>query len=186
MALLVLGVLLWVAAHWLKRLAPEFRAGLETRFGAGSKGVVAAVIGVSLVLMIVGYRSSDFIHVYATPFWTVHLNNLMMLFAVALMGAGKSKGRARALMRHPMLVGVIVWAVAHLMVNGDLASVILFGGLGAWGVASIVMINRAEPEWTRPEPGPLKGDIRLAAITVVLFIVITGVHALVGPSPFPG
>ena len=57
-----------------------------------------------------------------------------MLVAVALIGAGHSKGRARGWLRHPMLTGVVVWAVAHLLVNGDVASLVLFGWLGLWAV----------------------------------------------------
>jgi uncharacterized membrane protein len=115
----------------------------------------------------------------------VHLNNLLMLAAVALMGMGRSRGRARAWLRHPMLTGVTVWAVAHLLVNGDRASLVLFGGLGLWAVAAMALINAREPHWTRPEPGPASGDLRLAVITVVAFAAIAGIHTWLGYWPFP-
>ncbi len=83
--------------------------------------------------MIVGYRAAPFAAVWTPPAWTVHLNNLLMLVAVAVFGMGMSKGRARAWLRHPMLTAVVIWAVAHLLVNGDLASILMFGGLGALG-----------------------------------------------------
>ena len=186
MLLLVLGLALWIAAHAFKRAAPAQRGALAARLGEGpAKGVVAAVIGVGLVLMIVGYRGAPFVPLYTPPAWTVHLNNLLMLGAVALMGMGQSKGRARSWLRHPMLTGVMVWAVAHLLVNGDLASLVLFGGLGLWAAASVAVINAGEPDWTRPAPGPVSGDIRLLAITAVVFAVIAGVHAWLGYWPFP-
>ncbi|WP_273508737.1 NnrU family protein, partial [Planktotalea frisia] len=88
-------------------------------------------------------------------------------------------------MRHPQLVAVKIWAIAHLMVNGDLASIILFGGMLVWAVASVLLINRSE-EWVRPEAGDAKKDKLLVIITVVSFVVITVIHALLGVSPFGG
>lgn len=179
--ILILGVALWWAAHLFKRVAPTARNNM----GDKGRGAVAALVGISVLLMIVGFRGTEFIAVWYPPSWTVHLNNLMMLVAIFLMGAGHSKGRARTWFRHPMLMGIIVWTSAHLLVNGDLAAIILFGGLGVWALTSIMVINRAEPVWQRPEAGPVKSDIRLVVITLVLFAVFTGIHSLF-VSPFPG
>jgi uncharacterized membrane protein len=187
MSLLTLGLAIWTAAHFFKRLAPNARAALTARFGeGGSKGVMAAIIGLGLVLMIIGYRASPDVAVYAPPSWGLHLNNLAMLAAVALMGLGDSKSRARTWLRHPMLAGVIVWGLAHLLVNGDLASLILCGGLGAWAVVQMMLINHQEPDWVGREPGTKKGDLRLLLITVVLFAVIAAIHTWLGYWPFPG
>ena len=130
MTLLTLGVILWAAAHFFKRLAPGVRAPM----GDKGKGLVAVAIVASLLMMIFGYRGAEFIHVWAPPTWTVHLNNLMMLIAVFVYGMSATKGRLRGKMRHPQLTAVKIWAVAHLLVNGDLASIILFGGMLAWAV----------------------------------------------------
>ena len=182
MTLLILGLILWIAAHFFKRMLPDLRASM----GYKGKGLVALVIVASLALMIIGFRGAEIIPVWEPPSWTRHLNNLLMLIAVALMGLGSSKGRLRGLTRHPMLLGVKVWAVAHLLVNGDLASIVLFGTLLAWAVAQMILINRAEPDWTRPEPGALSGDIKLGVITLVLFGVIAGVHSWLGYPVFGG
>jgi uncharacterized membrane protein len=181
MILLTLGVILWAAAHYFKRIAPDARA----QMGNTGKGLVAVAIVVSLLLMIFGYRGADFIHVWSPPSWTVHLNNLMMLIAVFVYGMSATTGRLRGKMRHPQLTAVKIWAVAHLLVNGDLASIILFGGLLAWAVGSVILINRAGP-WVRPKPGDAKKDILLVVITLVLFAVMTAIHAWLGVWPFPG
>lgn len=187
MTLLVLGLLLWVVAHVTKRAAPDARAGLTARLGEGaSKGVFAVLIAAGLILMIVGYRAAPFTPVYTPPGWGVHLNNLLMLAAVGLFGMGMSKGRARSWLRHPMLISVIVWSLAHLLVNGDLASVVLFGGLALWAVANMVLINARAPAWVRPAPGPASGDLRLVGITLVTYAVIGLLHGWLGPWPFPG
>jgi hypothetical protein len=88
-------------------------------------------------------------------------------------------------MRHPQLAAVKVWAVAHLLVNGDAVSILLFGGLLAWAVVEVVVINRSQP-WDRPEPGPASRDIILVVMTVVAFAVIAAIHAWLGVWPFPG
>lgn len=186
MTLLVLGLILWTVPHLLKRAAPGARAGLDGAVGAGpARGVIAGTILLGVVLIVTGFRGAPFVPVYEPPSWGIHLNNLAMVAAVALLGMGHSRGRARSWLRHPMLTGVLVWALAHLIVNGDLASVILFGWMGAWALASMLIINAREPVWNRPEPGPVSGDIRLAVITLVLFAVITAIHSWLGYWPFP-
>ncbi|MGC9370469.1 MAG: NnrU family protein [Paracoccaceae bacterium] len=182
MTLLVLGVALWSAAHLFKRLAPGARASM----GEAGKGVVAVLVVAGVVMMVLGYRGAEFRNLYFPPAWTVHLNNTLMLIAVGLFGVAHSKSRLRARMRHPMLMGMLTWAVAHLLVNGDLASLILFGGLGLWAVAEMLIINARDKAYTPWQGGSMAGDIRLAVITLVVFGAIAGMHAWIGPWPFPG
>lgn len=187
MTLLYLGIALWCAAHLFRRVLPAARAALTDRLGEGpAKGVVAAALLLSIVLMVAGYRGTEFSPVYAPMAGAGHLNNLLMLVAVILLGAGSSKGRMRSWLRHPMLTGVIVWAGGHLLVNGDYASIVLFGAMAVWAVVEMTMINYAEDDWKRPEPGPVKGDIRLLVIGVVVFAVIAGIHTALGYNPFLG
>lgn len=184
MFFLILGLAIWVLAHWFKRLAPDARAKL----GNPGKGGVAVLILISLALIILGYRSADFIPVWQPPSFMVHINNLGMLLAFWVYGSSAAKG-AKAWpaykTRHPQLLAVKIWAVAHLLVNGDLASIILFGGMLAWAVVSVILINRAEPDWTAPAPAGRATYIRLAVISLVLFGLVAGIHVWLGVSPFP-
>ncbi len=183
MTLLILGILLWVAAHYFKRIAPDLRASM----GNAGKGVVALAIVAGLILMIVGYRDAEFINVWYPPAFLTHVNNLLMLLALWVYGSSAAKG-AKAWpaykTRHPQLLAVKIWALSHLLVNGDLASIILFGSMLAWAVGSVILINRAEPDWTAPPHAGRKTYIRLAVITVVMLIVISGIHYALGVSPF--
>ncbi|MCC1491549.1 NnrU family protein [Cognatishimia sp. F0-27] len=179
--ILTAGLALWIVAHLFKRIAPDARAQMGDR----GRGLVTVLIIVSLGLMIWGYRGAEFIPVYTPPLWTVHLNNLLMLVAVFVFGMSATTGRLRGKMRHPQLTAVKIWAVAHLLVNGDLASVLLFGTLLAWAVAEVVIINKSE-EWVRPEPGEARKDVVLVIITLVAFGAMTGIHAWLGVWPFPG
>lgn len=182
MALLIVGLLIWVGAHIFKRVAPEQRAAM----GDTGKLIVTVALVISLGLMIWGYRAAEFIPVWYPPSFMVHINNLLMLIALFVFGMSATTGRLRGKMRHPQLTAVKIWAVAHLLVNGDLASIILFGGLLAWAVLEVIIINRAEPVWDRPQPGDAKKDILLVVITLVSFVVISAIHAWLGVWPFPG
>lgn len=182
---LIAGVALWWLGHLFKRIAPDARAAMEDRMGNGAKGAIAGVLLLSIVLMVIGYKAADFIPVWTPPPAMVHVNNLLMLIAVILFGMGSSKGHMRSWLRHPMLTGFGTWAVAHLLVNGDLASIIMFGGLLLWVPVAMTLVNRAKGPWKRPEPGTIGGDIRLVLISLVVFGVIGLVHGWLGPSPFP-
>lgn len=182
--LLILGVVLWIAAHYFKRLMPAQRAAM----GNAGKGVVAVAIVAGLVLMILGYRGTDFINVWTPPAFMTHINNSLMILALWTYGSSMAKGAKvwpATKTRHPQLMGVKIWAFAHLLVNGDLASIILFGGLLGWAVGEVILINKAEPDWTPPEPAGTATLMRLLVITVVLFVAISGIHFWLGVPPFP-
>lgn len=178
---LILGVLLWSGAHLLKRLVPDMRA----RMGERAKGPVALLLLLSVVLMVAGYRASAFVPLYTPLPGIGHANNTLMLISIFLFGIGGTKGVLYPRMRHPMLWGMVVWAVAHLLVNGDLASLILFGGLALWALASMLLINRTP--WARPARGRgLRGDAMNIVGTLVLFAVIAIVHRWLGHPVFEG
>jgi uncharacterized membrane protein len=183
MTLLILGLVLWTAAHYFKRLMPDQRIAL----GNPGKGIIALTIVASLILMIIGYRIAAFIPVWSPPAFLTVINNLAMLFALWVYGSSAAKG-VKAWpaykLRHPQLIAVKIWAAAHLLVNGDLASILLFGGILAWAIGSVILINRSEPEWTAPKPAGQKTYIRLAVITVVMFTVIVSIHFALGVPPF--
>lgn len=186
MILLVLGLILWWVTHSYPLVAKPARDALAAKLGEGPyKGAYTVVTLVALALMILGYRSMDFIPVYDPPLWAMHATDGLMLVAVFLFGASHSRGNVKRFIRHPMLLGLTVWAVAHLIANGDLASVILFGGLGVWAIAAIFMTNARDGAWVKPAPAPAKKDLILVAITIVAYLAIGFIHGLIGPSPFP-
>ena len=181
MTLLILGLLLWWAAHLFKRAAPEARANLGDR----GKGYVAIGLGAALVLMVIGYRGAEFVQVYSPLPGMGHANNTLMLISVFLFGVGGTKGTLYPRMRHPMLWGTVIWSVAHLLVNGDLASLVLFGGIGLWALVEMAVINRTP--WQRPAAGRgIKGDAMNLVGTLVLFGLIAAIHIWLGYNPFLG
>lgn len=180
MTLIVLGLALWSGAHLFKRLAPGQRAGL----GDAGKGLVAVGVLAGLVLMVLGYRGVEQVDLWYPPRFLTHLNNLLMMLAVYFFAASVMKVRITGVIRHPQLTAVKTWAVAHLLVNGDLASVVLFGGLLAWAVVEVILINRAEP---RPAPPPLASmgrEIGTVLGALVVFGAIAWVHNWLGYWPY--
>lgn len=177
---LILGVALWAGAHLFKRLAPRRRAAM----GESGKGLVALALLVSIVLMVLGYRWADYIAVWYPPAFLTHLNNLLMLLAVYLFAASILKPRITRLIRHPQLTAVKTWALAHLLVNGTLAGIILFGGLLAWAVVSVILINRAQRDWERPAPASAATEVMTVGAALVGTVVIGMIHNWLGVWPY--
>ena len=181
MTLLIAGVLLWSGAHLFPRLAPDTRA----RMGGAGKGLIALLLVVSVVLMVLGHRAAPFTPLWEPPAFLRHVNNLLVLLAFWLFFVGRTKGTMAARIRHPQLTAVKAWAVAHLLVNGDAASMVLFGGLLAWAVAEVIVINRSEP-WDRPAGVSVRGDLIAAGIGLAAFAIAAGIHVWLGVNPFGG
>lgn len=182
MALLIVGLLLWWGAHLFGRVAPDARAAL----GARGKGLVALVLFGAVALMVIGYRSAEFYDIAAVPPVLRPINNVLVLAALFLMSPAPQKGALLNGMRHPMLAGFKLWALAHMLVNWDLASFVLFGGLLAWAVTEVIVINRAEPNWKPGPKGTLAKDGMFLLGSIVLMGVIGYLHSMIGPSPFRG
>ena len=179
---LILGLALWVGAHFFKRVAPAARAAMGER----GKLMVTLTSVLAVVLMVVGYRAAEWVPVYTPLPGMGHANNTLMLVSLFLFGVGGTKGTLYPKIRHPMLWGVVVWAVAHLLVNGDQASLVLFGGMGLWALVSMLLVNRAEP-WVAPSNGRgIKGDAMNLVGTVVLLGIIAMIHQWLGHPVFLG
>ncbi|MDP5308295.1 NnrU family protein [Paracoccus spongiarum] len=183
MLILGLGVALWWAAHLFRRFAPERRAAM----GDKGRGAVAAALVFSVVLMIWGYKVADGAVWWGPSPALVGINNLLVLLGLYLYAASGMKTRVTAAIRHPQLTGFALWAAAHLLVNGDMPSLLLFGGLLLWALVEIVVINRATPGWTPPSgPFPARKEAMAVAGAVIVMLVLGLVHGWLGPWPFGG
>jgi len=191
MLLLSLGVVLFAAAHAVP-MFPAFRTRLARAMGEGGvKGLVALGVGIGFALMIWGYgaaREEGGIILWDPPLWTRHLAVLLMLPALIMLAAAYTPpGRLKAALKHPMLASVKLWAVAHLVANGTLADLVLFGGLLAWAVADRISLARRERAGLvrRPAQGPAVNDLIPVAVGTAIWAALTfGGHAyLFGVSP---
>lgn len=181
MILLLLGVVLWIGAHSLRRVAPGLRAKLGEERG---RGMIAGVVGLSIVLMVVGYKMSDGSFWWGATPATVGINNLLMVVAFYFFAASGMKTRVARKVHHPMLIGFSVWALAHMLVNGDLPSLVLFGGLLAWALWEIA--GNTNPAPAEGEVPPMKKDLMALLGGVVVTVVVGLIHGWIGPWPFGG
>lgn len=187
MTLLIIGTILMIAAHLFAHVAPGARAALDARFGTWGARVVPGVVALlALVLMVIGFRAAPFVALYTPLPGMGHANNLLMLFAFAIFGAGMSKGVIWTRIRFPFETGILIWAGAHLLVNGDLASLILFGGMALWAVLSILLKRARAGAWARPASGGWRRDAVMLAIALVCYALTAWVHFHLGHSPFLG
>jgi uncharacterized membrane protein len=146
MLFLIAGIALFLGAHSLN-IAPGGRAVWVGKLGEGPyKGLYSLLSAAGLGLIIYGfgrYRAEGWVQIWTPPIWTRHITlTLMWVAFVCLAAAGKAPGRIRGWLRHPMLVGVKTWALAHLLANGDLGGMILFGSFLAWAVADRISVKR--------------------------------------------
>lgn len=171
---LVLGLLLFFLVH-LVPTQPDLRRGLVDRFGVnGYKAAVSVVSLVGLVLIIVGFGKLQVMpgknpELWAPPIWTRHLAFLLMVPAMILFVAAEVPSRIRAAVRHPMLAGIKIWAAAHLLANGDLASVLLFGSFLGYAIYDRISVKQ---RMVAPRPGPASGGVRNDLIAVALGLVL--------------
>jgi uncharacterized membrane protein len=145
MTLLVIGLVLFLGMHSASIFAPQWRDAMAARIGEWPwKGLYSVVSIAGFALIIMGYAASRELPVvlWVPPAWTRHLAALLMVPVFPLLLAAYLPGKIKATMKHPMLVAVKLWAVAHLLANGMLADLVLFGGLLAWAVADRISLKR--------------------------------------------
>ena len=151
MSLLLAGIILWFVAHSLPATAPGKRDALAAKLGElPYRGVFSLVILASLLMIVFGWKSAVPSALYVPPMGPGIVPSALVLIALILFFASQMNGTIKRVIRHPQMAGTFIWAVAHLLTNGDSRSVALFGGMAVWALFEVVMINRRE--------GP-RGDI---------------------------
>lgn len=187
MTLLVTGLILFLGAHSVRIFADGWRTHTIARRGpAAWKIGYSAISLVGFVLVVWGYgvaRETPVV-VYATPLWTRHLASLLTLPAFVLLAAAKGPANGiRAAVGHPMVLGVKLWAFAHLLANGTLADVVLFGSFLAWSIADYAAARRRD----RVE-GAVRapGTVRATLVALVIGVAAWALFALVLHAPLIG
>lgn len=176
MAYLIVGLVLFLGVHSTSIVAPAWRDRMVAKLGEGGwKGLYSVITVIGIVLIIYGYGRARFepVVLYTPPFWLRHVSALLMLPVFPLIIAAYFPGRIKAALGHPMLVGVKLWALAHLLSNGTLADVLLFGGFLLWAGADRMSLKRRTQRIPQVGEPSLRNDV----IAVVLGLVIYAVFA---------
>ena len=170
--LFFVGLAVFLGMHLFTALMRGPRGRLVDRVGAGPyKGMFSMGALVGLLLIAVGWGSASQTVIYATPSWMQHITYLLMLVALILLAASLAPpGKIASAAKHPMLAGVKIWAFAHLLVNGDVRSIALFGGLLAFAVIDRIALKKRNAP--TPVAGAVKNDVLAIGGGVVAWVAI--------------
>ena len=189
MPVLIVGLVLFLGVHSVAIVAPALRARTIHRLGEGAwKGLYALVSLVGFVLICYGFglaRQAPVV-LYSPPIWLRHVALILMLPVFPLIIAAYLPGRIKTAAKHPMLAAVKLWAFAHLLANGLLADVLLFGAFLAWAVVDRISLKRrSTPQLLRTAPrGPLNDVIAVVLGLAIYALLIGWAHVrLFGVSP---
>jgi uncharacterized membrane protein len=191
LSVMIVGLVLFLGIHVLTTQR-ERRARLIASMGEGGyKGVYSLVSLVGLVLIVWGfahYRAAEWVQVWTPQTALKHLNIALMLPAVILVAAAYIRGRIYKAVKHPMLAGVKLWAFGHLLANGDLGGIILFGSFLAWAVFDRISLKRRTDAGGPPIPvGGWTNDLIAVAVGVVAYLALAfAFHPVVIGIPVMG
>lgn len=188
---MILGLVLFLGVHVLTTRR-GLRARLIAAWGEGGyKGGYSLVALSGLVLIVWGfahYRATGWIDIWHPPTVLKHITVALMLPAVILVVAAYIRGRIYTTLKHPMLAGVKLWAASHLLANGDLGSIILFGSFLAWAVFDRISLKHRSDAGAPPIPvGGIRNDLIAVAVGVVAYLALAFVfHPVVIGVPVVG
>jgi uncharacterized membrane protein len=173
---MILGLMLFFGVHTLTTQR-DLRARVVASVGEGSYKIgytLVSVAGLALVTWgFANYRATGWIDVWNPPTAFKHITVALMLPAVILVVASYIRGRIYTTLKHPMLTGVKLWAAAHLLANGDLGSIILFGSFLAWAVLDRISLKRRPDSGAPPIPvGGPGNDLIAIAVGVVAYLAL--------------
>jgi uncharacterized membrane protein len=176
LSVMILGLVLFLGVHLLTTQR-ELRAQFVVSMGEGGyKGFYSLVSLAGLGLIVWGfahYRSAGMINVWYPPAVFRHITEALMLPAVILVAASYIRGRIYTTLKHPMLAGVKLWAAAHLLANGDLGSIILFGAFLAWAVFDRISLKRRTDAGAPPIPiGGVGNDLIAVVVGIVAYLAL--------------
>lgn len=186
MILFILGLIIFFGTHLFTAAARGQREALVNRLGAGPyKGLYSLVSIAGFALIVIGWPKADATVIYVSPYWLVHVVYLLMLIALTLLAAAYlPKGRIARAAKHPMLAAVKIWAFAHLLVNGEVRSLLLFGAFLAYAVFDrIALKRRGEPV---PASGPVMNDAIAVGVGAAAWAAIFfWLHPYIAGAPIP-
>lgn len=189
--IMIAGLALFIGVHTLTTLRGA-RAAAIARLGEGGYKIVyslASFAGIALIAWGFSlYRATGWINVWHPPVALRHLALALMLPAVILVVASYIRGRIYTTLKHPMLAGVKLWALLHLLANGDLGSIILFGSILAWAVYDRISLKRRADPGAPPIPvGGISNDAIAVVVGIIAYAALTYVfHPLVIGVPVIG
>jgi uncharacterized membrane protein len=184
LAVLILGLLVFIAGHALT-MARGARAALIARLGEAAYKIIYSLVSIIGIALIVWgyseYRAMGWVQIWNPPGFMRHVTVALMWPSIICFAAAYSPGYIKTTLKHPMLVGVKLWAFAHLLANGDLGSIVLFGAVLAWAVVDRISLKRRKDPGGPPIPvGGWKNDVVAVIAGTLVYLALGFVfHPLV-------
>jgi uncharacterized membrane protein len=174
--ILILGLLIFIGPHIFVAMR-EQRAAVIARVGEGPYKLLISVLSVIGIIVIgygfARYRATGWIDIWYPPRWTYYVTQLLMWPACIFIVAAYVRGNIWRQLKHPMLVGVKTWAVAHLISNGDLGSILLFGSLLLWaGYDRVTLKHRADAGAPAIPMGGARNDTIAIVVGTLLYLAL--------------
>ncbi len=192
MTILIMGLVIFFGSHSISMMRP-LRAQLISQLGPMPfKGIYSILSLTGFVLIIYGfgdYRADGLIPVWEPPRFLHHVTHLLVMLAFVMLAAAYAPmSHIKARLKHPMLAGIKAWAFGHLLSNGDLGGMLLFGAFLAFGVIDRIALKRRaiDPDAPAPKPPTIVGDLIAIAVGLGAFLAMMMLHpALIGVSVMP-
>lgn len=187
MMVLIAGLVIFLGIHSVSIFAREFRDNRVRKLGEGPwKGIYSVVALVGFAMIVFGYGQARLepVLLYTPPFWLKHLSLLLLIPVFPLLVAAYVPSRIRRKTRHPMLLATKLWALSHLLVNGMLADVLLFGSFLAWAVADRIAVKK-RGEMPAAVATPWINDVIVVVVGLALYMAFAmWLHLwLIGVAP---
>jgi uncharacterized membrane protein len=183
----IVGLLLFLGMHSISIIAPAWRDRTAARIGLGWRGIFAAVSVLGLILICRGYAAARLAPhiVYLPPNWARHITMTLMLPVFPMLLSSYFPGRIKTTLKHPMLAATKLWAVAHLISNGMLVDIILFGSFLLWAIADRISLKYRKERPINSAPPRSYNDVLAISGGLALYVIfVAWAHlALIGVSP---
>jgi len=188
MTILIVGLLLFLGTHSISIFNAAWRNKVVERIGVAAwQGIYSLLAIAGFVMIIYGYGVArlDSTVIYTPPAWMAHVSMLLLVFVFPLLLAAYLPGRIQRATKHPMLAATKIWAFAHLLANGALADVILFGAFLAWAVVDRISMKNRTPLPVPSIPATRFNDVIAIVLGLVIYVAfVLWLHAiLIGVSP---
>ena len=175
LAILIIGLVVFLGAHVFVSFRDD-RARMIARLGMGGYRALFAfnaLVGLALIVWgYANYRAHGWVQIWTPPAFMRHITVGLMLLSVIFFTAAFVPSHIKAKLKHPMLAGVKTWALAHLLSNGDLGSILLFGSFLAWGVYARIAAKRRGDLGTATAPAGWGNDIIVVALGIVIYLAL--------------
>ena len=188
MLLMILGLVVFLGIHSVSIFCPSWRDGMVTKLGEWPWKIIYSVVSLAGMVMIAkgyGLARLDPVYLYFPPQWLKHTSLLLLLFVFPLVFATYLPGRIKAVVKHPMLLATKIWALGHLLANGTLADVVLFGSFILWAGVDRMSMKQREPRAIPTAPPSKANDLIAVVGGVAVYVVfVLWLHQwLIGVKP---